>query len=104
MGIKKQYLKSKPVCKVTFKVLKNEIGEAETVHLVGDFNHWEENATPMKKLKGGDFTVTINLDRDREYQFRYLIDGARWVNDSGADRYEPGPYSDAQNSVVSCSA
>ena len=37
MAIKKQYLKSKPVCKVTFSVPAKE---ATKVAVVGDFNEW----------------------------------------------------------------
>src|SRR5690606_25241620 len=45
--VKKQQLKSKPVCKVTF-YSPAQI-EAETVHLVGDFNGWSETETEMKR-------------------------------------------------------
>lgn len=95
--LKKQYLKSKPVCKVTFYA-PDEI-DGETAYLVGDFNDWSENATPMEQLKDGRFKVTLNLDKDQEYQFRYLIDG-EWHNDQNADRYVQNPFS-GDNSVVS---
>ena len=39
MAIKKQYLKSKPVCKVTFSVPAEE---AKKVAVVGTFNEWNE--------------------------------------------------------------
>ena len=100
MIIRKKYLKSRPVCKVTFG-LKGEVAEsAVTAHIVGEFNDWDIRATPMKKLKNGAFTLTIDLERGREYQFRYLIDGAKWGNALNADRYAPIPYGDSENSVV----
>lgn len=95
--LKKQYLKSKPVCKVTF-YMPAEI-EAESVFLVGDFNDWDEEATPMEKLKDGRFKVTLSLDMEDEYQFRYLVDKAEWHNDWEADKYVPNPFS-GDNSVV----
>lgn len=95
--LKKQYLKSKPVCKVTF-YMPAEI-EAESVYLVGDFNNWDEEATPMEKLKDGRFKVTLLLDTQSEYQFRYLVDKAEWHNDWEADKYVPNPFS-GDNSVV----
>jgi 1,4-alpha-glucan branching enzyme len=95
--LKKQVLKTKPVCKVTF-TLPDDI-KAETAYLVGDFNNWDEKATPMKKLKGGQFTVTLELDRGHDYQFRYLVDGSMWHNDTEADHYVPNPFS-GDNSVV----
>ncbi len=100
MSLKKQYLKSKPVCKVTFRLAANEAGNAENVRLVGDFNAWDETASPMKKLKNGDFTQTVNLDADAEYQFRYLLDDSAWENDWQADAYKPSPVSFDENSVV----
>jgi hypothetical protein len=54
----------------------------------------------MRKLKNGSFTVTIDLEPDREYQFRYLLDDKTWENDYEADRYAPTPYADSENSVV----
>ncbi len=95
--LKKQYLKSKPVCKVTFTL--PESIKANRVYLVGDFNAWNETKTPMHKQKDGHFAVTINLDKGREYQYRYLIGGTEWHNDWNADKYIPNPFS-GDNSVV----
>jgi len=100
MIVKKQYLKSKPVCKVTFGLPGEVSDSAVTAHIVGEFNDWDIKATPMKKLKNGAFTVTIDLERGEEYQFRYLIDETKWENASNADRYVPTPYGDCENSVV----
>ena len=100
MAFKKQYLKSKAVCKVTFKLPKEQAQAAESVRLLGDFNEWDQGATPMKKLKNGDFTTTVNLAKDSQYQFRYLLDDKAWENDWEADAYIPSPVSFADNSVV----
>lgn len=95
--LKKQVLKNKPICKVTFTL--PEAVKAESVYLVGDFNGWDEKATPMKRLKSGYFTVTLELEKDREYQFRYLVNDTEWHNDWHADKYVPNPFS-GDNSVV----
>ncbi len=100
MSIAKRYLKTKPVCKATFRLPKKACQGTATVHLVGEFNGWDLSATPMKKQKSGIFAVTIDLPAGREYQFRYLLDGTRWENDWEADRYMPTPFGDAENSVV----
>ncbi len=100
MSLKKQYLKSKPICKVTFKLSKEESKSASNVALVGDFNGWDESALSMKKLKNGGFTATVNLDKDKLYQFRYLLNGKEWENDWEADSYIPSPVSYDENSVV----
>ena len=38
--LKKQFLKSKPVCKVTFRLAAEACEAADSVKLVGDFNEW----------------------------------------------------------------
>ncbi len=99
MSIKKQYLKTKPACKVTFILTKGMAKSAGSVSLVGEFNGWDTSANPMKQQKDGSFNVTLNLEKGREYQFRYLLDGAIWENDDAADKYVPTQYGH-DNSVV----
>jgi 1,4-alpha-glucan branching enzyme len=99
-GIKKEYLKRKNVCKVTFRLPRIAVPEAKTVCVVGEFNNWNIYGNTMKKLKSGDFTLTLDLEPGREYQFRYLIDESRWENDWNADKYVTSPYGDSDNSVI----
>ena len=54
----------------------------------------------MRKQKDGSFTITLDLPTDREYQFRYLIDGEIWISDPEADKYAFSPFGDCENSVV----
>ncbi|MAZ66800.1 MAG: glycoside hydrolase [Kangiellaceae bacterium] len=98
MSLSKRFLKSKPVCKVTFRLPAEAAPEAEKVTIVGEFNDWDKAATPMQKLKNGEFKLTIDLETGKEYQFRYLIDDETWENDWDADKYVPAEGSD--NSVV----
>jgi 1,4-alpha-glucan branching enzyme len=100
MTIKKQYLKSKPICKVTFKITPEVGNSAKTAKVVGEFNKWSFTANPMKRLKNGAFTTTIDLEKGRGYQFRYLLDKNKWENEIEADKFVPSPYGDSENSVV----
>ncbi|KMT66670.1 isoamylase early set domain-containing protein [Catenovulum maritimum] len=104
MSLKKQFLKSKPVCKVTFRLTAEQAQKAEKVHVVGDFNDWDEASTPMKKLKNGDFSLNLDLESGQAYQFKYLINGDIWENDWDADNYSPSPVGGTDNSVVDCTA
>ena len=101
MSVKKQYLKSKPVCKVTFLMEKEAANGAEKVELLGEFNNWN-TAEPvsLKKLKNGSFKVTIDLPVENEYQFKYLLDGEKWVNDELADKYVNNGIDAEENSVL----
>jgi 1,4-alpha-glucan branching enzyme len=100
MSVKKQFLKSKPVCKVSFKLSKELAAGAAKATLVGDFNNWSEAADEMNSLKDGSFSISLDLETGRSYQFRYLLDGANWVNDEAADAYEASGFGDAQNAVI----
>mgnify|MGYP001079095291 CR=1 FL=1 len=96
MAIKKQYLKSKPICKVTFSVAASE---ANKVSVIGDFNEWNEKETELKKLKNGTFKGTVNLDKDHSYEFRYLVDD-NYVNDEQADAYKWNDFAAAENGIL----
>ena len=91
-GIEKKFLKTRPVCKVTFTLPKEAAPEAEMVCVMGEFNNWSHDANPLKRQKNGDFSVSLDLEKGRSYRFRYLIDGWKFENDWQADRYEANPY------------
>jgi 1,4-alpha-glucan branching enzyme len=96
MAILKKYLKSKPVCKVTFEL---EGIEAEKISAIGNFNDWNAAVTPLKKFKNGKFKTTIDLAKDSSYEFRYVVDGA-YVNDEQADSLVWNDYAGAENGVL----
>jgi len=100
MSIQKKYLKTKPICKVKFILDADKANGATKVNLVGDFNEWDLDANVMRKQKNGCFATTIDLEKDKEYEFRYVIDGEIWTNDDLADRYNPSSVGGAENSVV----
>jgi len=100
MSIKKQFLKSKPVCKVSFKVSKEQAENASEIAIVGDFNQWDPKAEVMKPLKDGSFSHTIELATGSEYQFRYLADKQVWLNEEEADKFAETAFGDAKNAVI----
>ena len=95
--LKKNYSKTGTTCRATFKLPADV--NAETAAIVGEFNEWE--AAPMKRLKDGSFSVTVSLDAERPYRFRYLLDGERWENDWSADEYLPNSFG-TEDSVIVC--
>lgn len=96
MAIKKKFLKTKPVCKVTFSI---DAPEATEVVLVGDFNDWDKSATPLKKLKNGTFKVIIDLETEKSYEYKYVIDGT-YVNDEEPEALIFNDFANAENSLI----
>lgn len=54
----------------------------------------------MKSLKDGSFTLTLDLEPGRAYQFRYLFDQTDWGNDPNADQYVYSSFGNCDNSVI----
>ncbi len=100
MSIKKQYLKSKPVCKVTFKISAKEADGASKAQVVGSFNGWDTAAGEMNALKNGSFSYSLDLESGKEYQFRYLLDGEKWINEADADAKATNEFNE-QNDILS---
>jgi 1,4-alpha-glucan branching enzyme len=100
MALAKQFLKSKPVAKVTFELPAEAVNGAKVVSLVGEFNDWDVTAQPLKKQKDGSYKTTLELPLGSEYQYRFVIDGATWENDWAADKYVASGVSAEENSVV----
>ena len=96
MAIKKQFIKTKPVVKVTFSV---DAKEANSASVVGDFNSWDPKEGELGKLKNGTFKATFDLPKDASYEFKYVIDGA-FVNDPEADSYQWNDFAGNENSVL----
>lgn len=71
---------------------------ADRIYLVGDFNQWNEQATPMHQGRDGVWRAMVDLPAGQQFQFRYLIDG-QWKTDYHADGFAQSIYG-ADNSVV----
>lgn len=50
------------------------------VALVGDFNGWDTDATPMVRSRGGTWSARVPLEPGR-HEYAFVIDGERWVVD-----------------------
>lgn len=96
MSIKKQFIKTKPVCKVTFSILAKE---AINAAVVGDFNNWNIESGKMEKLKNGTFKALFEIPKDASYEFKYVVDGA-FLNEPEADSQVWNDFAGAENSVL----
>ncbi len=58
--------------------------DARTVSVVGDFNDWDANATPLREAAdAGVWTITVPLAAGR-HQYVFMVDGNRWTPDPAA--------------------
>ena len=96
MSIKKQFIKAKPVCKVTFAV---EAKEAINAAVIGDFNNWNPIEGEMVKQKNGTFKGIFEVSKDATYEFKYVVDGS-FLNEVEADSFKWNDFAGAENSVL----
>jgi 1,4-alpha-glucan branching enzyme len=93
--LRKRRLSKDKVVKVTFALPPDTAHES--VRVVGEFNAWQ--GTPLERQKDGTWKATVALESGREYEFRYLVDNERWMNEPNADRHVSNPFGE-DNSVV----
>jgi hypothetical protein len=53
--------------------------KAEVVSLVGEFNHWNPEAHPMKRRDDGTWHLQLALNHGH-HQYAYLVDGKRFLD------------------------
>jgi hypothetical protein len=74
--------------KVTFTLSAEVVGEATSGLLLGEFNNWDYNdGITLVKQKDGSMKATASLEAGKRYEYRYLLNDGRWVNDHSADHY-----------------
>lgn len=83
--------------RVTFS-LPNSIW-ADVITLVGDFNDWNLQSHPFVRTRSGEWTITMDLEPPRAYQFRYFQGNDQWIDDPDADAYVHNVYG-SNNFVV----
>jgi len=64
---------------------------ATAVYLVGDFNHWDPTAHPMKHTPDHAWLLTVNL-KHGHHRYAFLVDGVLKLdpNAQGVTRNEKG--------------
>ncbi len=97
--IQKSYVEAngKTFARVTFTLPRST--RSEVIFLVGDFNDWSPTSHPFRRDHVGRWTLTLDLELRRTYQFRYLLDDGEWMHDAQADAFVFNPQG-SDNFVV----
>ena len=76
--------------KITFTLPAEAVADATEALLLGDFNEWNtEKGIVLKKQKDGSLKALVALETGKSYQYRFLLNDGRWVNDYNAQNYIP---------------
>lgn len=100
MPIKKQVLKTKSICKVSFELPSSDGLLIEQAEVLGTFNNWTPGTTPFKKSKNGIFKANLELPLGQKHAFRYLVNGQIWLNDPEADDFAHAGVANEKNSLI----
>jgi 1,4-alpha-glucan branching enzyme len=71
---------------------------AHQVVVVGDFNHWDTHATPLRRTASGTWQATVRL-KPGAHVYSFVVDGTNWVTDPTAP-LAPGSDFGPPNSLV----
>ena len=61
------------------------------LYLVGNFNEGPDSVYRMQRADDGMWSLALELESGREYQYRYRTDSGVWLNDPAANEYAPNP-------------
>ncbi len=95
--IRKEQKKGDNQVKVTFVLPQDEV--SGKVSVVGDFNGWDPTKTRLAKRSNGTYSVSVKLEKDGNYAFRYFGEEGTWMNDDSADALVLSPFG-THNGVV----
>ncbi|MCU0726222.1 MAG: isoamylase early set domain-containing protein [Planctomycetes bacterium] len=87
--IRKTPLRGGRSCRVTFSLAADGL---ERAFLVGDFNEWDKQKTPLVRRKDGQLSASLVLPTGKSYRFRYFLGGDRWRNDEAPDALAANPF------------
>jgi predicted flap endonuclease-1-like 5' DNA nuclease len=91
--------------KVTFTLSADVVAGASSGLLLGEFNNWDyNNGISLKKQKDGSMKATASLEPGKTYQYRFLLNDGRWVNDQNAEQYYYAEGFQVENCVITVPA
>ena len=65
---------------------------ATQISLAGSFNRWTQDVLLMEPSKGGLWSIEIPMLPDGQYQYKFLVDEEKWIEDYGNPYREPDGF------------
>lgn len=72
---------------------------ASSVSVAGEFNAWNQLATPLKRDSRGLWSTEIELPRAGRFEYKFIINGQRWIEDPSNGMKAPDDFG-GLNSVL----
>ena len=86
---------------ITFSYPAEAMQGATEIFLLGDFNNWNiEEAIKFEYAMDGFYRAVAYLEEGQTYNYRFLLDNGRWVNDHNAQGYIVIPELYIDNCVI----
>ncbi len=86
---------------IIFTLPAEALEGAHEAVILGDFNNWTPaKEFELKRQKNGSYKAIVQLEEGKTYQYRFLLDDGRWVNDYHAQNYEPVSGYHVDNCVI----
>lgn len=90
--------------KIDFLLPADVAAGATSGILLGDFNNWDSNkGVALKQQKDGSLKASVSLESG-SYEYRYLLNDGRWVNDTQASKYSYNSEFSVENCVIEVAA
>ena len=97
--MKKQISKTTKKATVTFSISAELLNGAKKASVAGEFNGWNPEANPFRMCKGVG-SAKVELEKGKEYQYKFVINGEKWVHDPEADKQVGNEFGETNSVVV----
>jgi len=89
--VTKHKINKRKNCKVRVTFAMPAMNSCGCLYLVGRFNEWNESVYRMQRAADGTWSLTLELESGRDYQYRYRTDNGIWHNDSDVNGHVQNP-------------
>jgi len=86
---------------VSFKLPSEFTAHATGGIILGEFNNWDPAQAPsLSRHEDGSLQAEIELTAGKTYQYKYLLNDGRWVNDASQTTWTDFSGTYVENSIV----